>query len=265
MLPTIEAVVETMLMLVIPSAWHSASIRTVRRAAGTDDVCGAAKAGAAMLRNGDIRGSRPRSGCCRHRPAARPRQPRSSRSRDNRGARAPRREAADGLADFRWRGKQQLIDDRLLRRGARADRDARGRLPRSRGERQRSERDRGAGARGIADMTKVGQESVGDVEHRMRDTDGRGPSSMRGSGNWKRWISAARSAGARAGYRPRSTWSPRKASPIVPLTQIRSPGLAPLRRISAPTATSPIAVSDSTAGPEVATESPPRRSTPKRG
>ncbi len=87
---------------------------------------------------------------------------------------------------------------------------------------------------------------------------------MRGSGNWKRWISAARSAGARAGYRPRSTWSPRKASPIVPLTQIRSPGLAPLRRISAPTATSPIAVSDSTAGPEVATESPPRRSTPKR-
>ena len=50
----------------------------------------------------------------------------------------------------------------------------------------------------------------------------------------------------------------------MPETQTISPGSAPLRRISIPAATSPIAVSDRTAGPVVPTELPPRRSIPKR-
>ena len=90
----------------------------------------------------------------------------------------------------------------------------------------------------------------------------RGPNSVRGSGSWKRAASAARCSAARRGYSPRSTLRPRKASPIVPETQTRSPGLAPPRRISLPSATSPIAVRVSDTGPGVEVESPPSRRMP---
>src|SRR5579884_582497 len=90
----------------------------------------------------------------------------------------------------------------------------------------------------------------------------RGPSATRGSGSWNRAASIARSGAESSPWPPRSTSSPSAASPIVPETQMRSPGRAPLRRIAAPAATSPSAVSDNTAGPGVATESPPSRLTP---
>ncbi len=51
---------------------------------------------------------------------------------------------------------------------------------------------------------------------------------------------------------------------MLPDTQTSSPSRAPLRRISAPAATSPIAVSESAAGPGVETESPPSNVMPKQ-
>ena len=62
-----------------------------------------------------------------------------------------------------------------------------------------------------------------------------------------------------SGPRPSRTLRPSAASPIVPVTYRRSPGLTPVRLGIRPCATAPIAVTLSVNGPGVATVSPPRR------
>ena len=86
----------------------------------------------------------------------------------------------------------------------------------------------------------------------------------RGSGRPASGLPRRRCASAVATAPPFRISRPSAASPIVPVTTTRSPGLAPLRRTILPGGTRPNAVTEIISGPGVETVSPPSSGQPNR-
>ena len=135
--------------------------------------------------------------------------------------------------------------------------------------RQRNARriDHGGHAGGRAELCEIAGEAVGDV-HR-RTAHGREPpaparcaAAARGSARPAVAVAAASSASAAATAPPLRISRPSAASPIVPVTTTRSPGLAPLRWTILPAGTRPNAVIEIISGPGVETVSPPSSGQP---
>src|SRR5712691_1327936 len=175
MLPMIEAVVATMLPPVIASAWHRASIKTVRRLPTISPhpyppPLGGLGWGLALRRGSEVAIA---GGRDRDRVTTAIDQPHAGALIDgpDRGDREAefRREATDRLAGFGRGGEQELV---IIARRGEARRQIRlvgDRTPRRRGQRQRWQCDRGANLRRIADMAEIGDQPIRDVEHRVRD------------------------------------------------------------------------------------------------
>src|SRR5579885_47829 len=128
-------------------------------------------------------------------------------------------------------------------------------------QRQCRQLDDGGHSRLFADVTEIGDQPVRNVDHRVGEPKQRRAERDPRFGKLETPNECGVVLARKPGMVAAQHTEPSQASQNVPETQISSPGRAPLRRISAPAAISPIAVKDNAAGPGVDTESPPSNAT----